>query len=76
MRLNPLSRSGCRWLLLVFVASCWMSMGVLSECDPAIAGPVITGVGDAAASVASTVITAVFQAMVPEEHTPVTTTGT
>lgn len=76
MRRNPFNKQGLRWLLLVFVACCWMSMGALSSCDPTIAGQVITGVGTATASVASTIIEAAFQSMVPPVHTPVTTTST
>lgn len=75
MRFGPLQGKGLRWALLVFVASCWMSMGVLSDCDPEIAGPVITGVGGAAADIAAVIVEAGFQALVPETPTPVTTGG-
>jgi len=62
-----------RWALLVLVCCSWMSMGLLSDCDPEIAGPVITGVGAATADVAAVIIDAAFQALVPETPTPVTT---
>ena len=60
MKSNRMGKTGFRWMLLVFVASCWMSMGVLSECDPTISGPVITGVGNATADVVSVAIKAIF----------------
>lgn len=72
MKSSMLKKTGFRWALLIFVASCWMSMGLLSECDPAIAGPVITGVGNATADVVSVAIQAIFQSLVPEVPTPVT----
>ncbi len=73
MNFGPLKGKMLVWALLVFVTSCWMSMGLLSECDPTIAGPVITGVGSAAADVAAVLINAGFEALVPETPTPVTT---
>ena len=76
MKSNPLGRTGLRWMVLVLVACCGMSMGVLSNCDPAVADQILTGVGSATASVASTLITAAFQQLQPAVHTPVTTTST
>lgn len=73
MKFGPLQGRGLRWALLVFVASCWMSMGLLSDCDPAISGQVISGVGSATADVVATIIQAGFEALVPETPTPVTT---
>jgi hypothetical protein len=53
-----------------------MSMGALSNCDPAVADQILTGIGSATASVASTLIEAAFQQLKPPVHTPVTTTST
>lgn len=63
-----------RWTLLILVACSWMSMGALSECDPQIASDILDGVGAAVAGVADVLITALFDAMKPQEQTPVTTT--
>jgi hypothetical protein len=71
--MKSLNRRGFRWALLIFVASCWMSMGVLSDCDPTIAGQVLSGVGAAAADVAAVLIEAVFDQITPTVPTPVTT---
>ena len=76
MKSSALNTRGLRWVLLILVVCSWMSMGVLSNCDPAIADQVITGVGSATASVASTVIVAVFDSIKPPVRQPVTTTGT
>lgn len=76
MKSGPLTRRGFRWALLVLVLCSWMSMGLLSDCDPAIAGPLITGVGSAVADITAVAIEAGFASLVPETPTPVVTTGT
>lgn len=73
MKFGPLKGKGLRWALLVFFVCSWMSMGLLSDCDPEIAGPVISGVGGAAADIAAVLIEAGFEALIPETPTPVTT---
>ncbi|HOA74065.1 MAG TPA: hypothetical protein PL151_04865 [Phycisphaerae bacterium] len=75
MKVGPLKGKRFRWALLVLATSSWMSMGLLSDCDPEIAGPVITGVGSAAADIAAVLVEAGFAALVPETPTPVTTGG-
>ncbi len=73
MSLGTSRKRSLRWAILIVVATCWMSMGVLSDCDPTIANQVLSGVGSATADVASVLIQAGFQAITPQEHTPVTT---
>ncbi|MBI4581934.1 MAG: hypothetical protein HY718_19710 [Planctomycetes bacterium] len=76
MSLGPFSSRRYRWALLILVSCCWMSMGVLSDCDPAIANQVLDGVGNATADVAGTLIQALFDSIKPEAQTPVTTSST
>jgi hypothetical protein len=76
MKFGPLRGRGFRWALLVLVLCSWMSMGVLSDCDPQIAGPVIITTGNAVADITAALIEAGFASLVPETPTPVVTTGT
>ncbi len=64
-----------RWGVLILVLCSWMSLGVLSDCDTEIADQVLTGVGGATADLASVLIVALFDAIKPEEQTPVTTSS-
>lgn len=73
MSFRRLTAHRCRWAVLILVACSWMSMGVLSDCDPAIADQVLTGVGSATSTLAGTLIEAMFDAIKPEERIPVTT---
>lgn len=75
MELGPLKGRSFRWTLLVLVLCAWMSMGLLSDCDPEVSGPVITGVGGAVADVTAVIIEAGFAALVPETPTPVVSGG-
>ena len=72
--MKSLNRRGVRWAVLVLVLSGWMSMGALSQCDPKIAGQILDGVGQATASVASTLVQAAFQLLKPPVRQPVNTT--
>jgi len=62
-----------RWALYIVVVCAWMSMGVLSDCDPELAGSVLSGVGSALADLSATFIEAFFKSITPETPTPVTT---
>ncbi len=73
---RTLTSRKCRWATFVLIASAWMSTGVLSDCDPEIAGTVVSGVGSATADLTATLVGAFFESIVPEVPTPVTTGGT
>src|SRR5690349_16621058 len=74
MKMNPTSKRGIRWAVLILVTCSWLSMGALDSCDPTIATQILTGVGNATADVASVLIKAIFAQLAPDQQTPVTTT--
>jgi len=72
MKVGLAGKRSCRWALYCLVVCVWMSMGILSDCDPETANQVLDGIGKATAGLADTVINAVFQDLGPEVPTPVT----
>ncbi len=57
-------------ILLALIACSWMSMGVLSDCEPAVANTFLEGVEGAAASLADGLISAAFSSLMVEEKEP------
>jgi len=57
-------------VLLALIACTWMSMGVLSDCNPTVANTFLEGVEGAAASLADGLISAAFSALMVEEKKP------
>ncbi len=57
-------------VLLALIACSWMSMGVLSDCNPAVANSFLKGVEGAASSLADGLISAAFSALMVEEKKP------
>ena len=64
-------------VLLALIACSWMTMGVLSDCNPTVANAFLEGVEGAASSLADGLISAAFSALMVEEKkpAPVTTGG-
>lgn len=70
MKSHLFSRRACRVVLILLLSCSWLSIGAFSGCDPAVSSAILEGVEGATLSLSDALIQATFEALEPEDRTP------